>query len=65
MLGTLRALLRPVPPPPGFPVPPRRVQLLSKTLGAGLWFWILYRAKKDGSTILVTRLGWRSPSRVW
>jgi hypothetical protein len=26
-------------------------------LGAGMWFWIFYRAKKDGPVVL----GWKHP----
>ena len=34
--------------------PPRFSVVASKIVGAGLWFWILYRAKEDGAHALVT-----------
>lgn len=48
-------LLRPIEPPPGFPLPPRHIQLTTKAVGSVLWFWILYRAKQDGTKILVRK----------
>ncbi|KAI6000508.1 hypothetical protein EDD15DRAFT_2232598, partial [Pisolithus albus] len=38
---------------PGF-----RYQVLSKVLGASMWFFILYRAREDGPKLLGLRHPW-------
>ncbi|KAL4213057.1 hypothetical protein CU097_011588 [Rhizopus azygosporus] len=32
-------------------------RFVGKTLGAVMWFWMMYRAKEDGPVLL----GWRHP----
>lgn len=53
VLSKLGAFFRPIPPPEGFPLPSKFNVYASKSIGACLWFWILYRTKKDGASLLV------------
>jgi len=45
-----------IPYPPGFVPPPKASVWFAKIAGAAMWFWILYRAKKDGPHLLVLHL---------
>ncbi|KAF4507593.1 hypothetical protein G6O67_004075 [Ophiocordyceps sinensis] len=45
------------PPKPPVPHVAPIYRLTATALGAGMWFWIMYRAKKDGPVIL----GWKHP----
>ncbi|KAK4164860.1 hypothetical protein QBC43DRAFT_288400 [Cladorrhinum sp. PSN259] len=43
--------------PLGNPPVPRLYRAAATGLGAAMWFWIFYRAKKDGPVLL----GWKHP----
>lgn len=40
-----------------FPKLPLGQKLISKALGATMWFWIMYRVREDAPVLL----GWRKP----
>ncbi|KAI8319614.1 hypothetical protein GQ54DRAFT_299227 [Martensiomyces pterosporus] len=42
-------------------VPPKpllKYRILSKTLGASMWFWMMYRIKEDGPVVFGGRHPW-------
>ncbi|KAI9158813.1 NADH dehydrogenase [ubiquinone] 1 beta subcomplex subunit 2 [Paramyrothecium foliicola] len=45
------------PPKPPMPHVAPIYRFTATALGAGMWFWIFYRAKKDGPVLL----GWKHP----
>ncbi|EEY13913.1 predicted protein [Verticillium alfalfae VaMs.102] len=48
----------PVKPGMARGLPPLRVHnFVGTALGAGMWFFLMYRAKKDGAVLL----GWKHP----
>ncbi|KAG7123370.1 hypothetical protein HYQ45_013859 [Verticillium longisporum] len=54
------AMAGPGPVKPGMArgLPPLRVHnFVGTALGAGMWFFLMYRAKKDGAVLL----GWKHP----
>ncbi|KAL7968514.1 hypothetical protein HDV63DRAFT_378875 [Trichoderma sp. SZMC 28014] len=45
------------PPKPPLPHVAPIYRVTATALGAGMWFWLMYRAKKDGPVLL----GWKHP----
>ncbi|KAM4055964.1 hypothetical protein HRG_002889 [Hirsutella rhossiliensis] len=45
------------PPKPPVPHVAPIYRLTATALGAGMWFWLMYRAKRDGPVLL----GWKHP----
>ncbi|EXV05103.1 hypothetical protein X797_002790 [Metarhizium robertsii] len=45
------------PPKPPVPHVAPIYRLTATALGAGMWFWLMYRAKKDGPVLM----GWKHP----
>ncbi|KAG6293639.1 hypothetical protein E4U45_006588 [Claviceps purpurea] len=45
------------PPKPPIPHVAPIYRLTATALGASMWFWIMYRAKKDGPVLM----GWKHP----
>ncbi|ATY66629.1 hypothetical protein CCM_03935 [Cordyceps militaris CM01] len=45
------------PPKPPVPHGAPIYRLTATALGAGMWFWLMYRAKKDGAVLM----GWKHP----
>ncbi|KAL7806077.1 hypothetical protein V8C44DRAFT_339556 [Trichoderma aethiopicum] len=45
------------PPKPPVPHVAPIYRVTATALGAGMWFWLMYRAKKDGPALL----GWKHP----
>ncbi|KAG9258326.1 uncharacterized protein F5Z01DRAFT_670050 [Emericellopsis atlantica] len=45
------------PPKPPVPHVPGIYRYTATALGAGMWFWLMYRAKKDGPVLM----GWKHP----
>ncbi|KAI9502898.1 hypothetical protein GGI25_003175 [Coemansia spiralis] len=40
------------------PKAPLRYRVLSKGLGASMWFWMMYRMKEDGAVVFGLRHPW-------
>ncbi|KAJ1943312.1 hypothetical protein EC988_006266 [Linderina pennispora] len=40
------------------PTVPMRYRVLSKGLGAAMWFWMMYRMKQDGPALFGLRHPW-------
>ncbi|KAL7943018.1 hypothetical protein V8C42DRAFT_347487 [Trichoderma barbatum] len=45
------------PPKPPVPHVAPIYRVTATALGAGMWFWLMYRAKKDGPVLM----GWKHP----
>ncbi|PHH73051.1 hypothetical protein CDD83_4821 [Cordyceps sp. RAO-2017] len=50
------------PPKPPVPHVAPIYRLTATALGAGMWFWIMYRAKKDGTQSLIFLVVLNPPS---
>jgi hypothetical protein len=37
-------------------MPATRYSVVAKTLGASMWFWVMYKAKEEGPVVLVRHL---------
>ncbi|KAL2211954.1 hypothetical protein CC79DRAFT_1393208 [Sarocladium strictum] len=46
-----------MPPKPPMPHVAPVYRITATALGAGMWFWLMYRAKKDGPALM----GWKHP----
>ncbi|KAF8924255.1 hypothetical protein BGZ47_004134 [Haplosporangium gracile] len=39
-------------------MPATRYSVVAKTLGASMWFWVMYKAKEEGPAVLGLRHPW-------
>ncbi|KAH6891997.1 hypothetical protein B0T10DRAFT_482770 [Thelonectria olida] len=46
------------PPKPPVAHLPRIYKVTATALGAGMWFWLMYRAKKEGAVLLGRKHPW-------